>query len=327
MQRDPRRQVPVDQRDLDQLAHPEAQLRAGHGPVEGPPAAVPPGGQRDGLVRGAARAGQRGHVDLARGQPGVPGVRRSRDPVGPVGHRDDQPGRGHGDQPAAGDPDRAAPAGRRRRARTAGAQQRDAHHQHGRVDQAGAEHRRPGGRRDQEQVPGQQLGDQRQPHREHAGRPRAVLPGGGPAQRRHRHRGDHRQQRQRNAERDLLQREVRPVRGEREQHPDLRRHRHQRADHQQQRDRGGGPGPLDPAPLQQRGHGQRAGPDDEQETVQERPQRIHTKRLVPRPGRRIGDRPRTDPGVTRNPGCPIGQLRMPLRPSQTQLDSVSVTIA
>jgi hypothetical protein len=43
-------------------------------------------------------------------------------------------------------------------------------------------------------------------------------------------------------------------------------------------------------------------------------------------GRRIGDRPRTDPGVTRSPGCPIGQLRMPLRPSHTQVDSVSVTI-
>jgi hypothetical protein len=51
------------------------------------------------------------------------------------------------------------------------------------------------------------------------------------------------------------------------------------------------------------------------------------RRLVRQPARRIGDRPRTDPGVTRNPGCPIGQFRMPFRPSQTQVESVSVTIA
>jgi hypothetical protein len=51
------------------------------------------------------------------------------------------------------------------------------------------------------------------------------------------------------------------------------------------------------------------------------------RRLVPEPGRHIGDRPRTDRGVTRRPGCPFGYRERPLRPSQTQVESVSVTIA
>ena len=50
-----------------------------------------------------------------------------------------------------------------------------------------------------------------------------------------------------------------------------------------------------------------------------------TSLFVARP-RHPGTAP-TDPGVTRRPGCPFGYREMPLRPSQTQVESVSVTIA